>query len=97
MRERIERIIVWASIVIGVLILGSCTIAGGSGWAEGDILKHPLRALAGAFAGILGGTLIVSILLGWIYAYFLLRRDLKSIHAEIEKLSANAPPGPAQR
>jgi hypothetical protein len=94
-RERIETIILWASIVIGVLILGSCTIAAGTGLAEGDILKHPIKALAGAFAGFLGGTLIVFILFGWIYAYLLLRRDLRSILAEIAKLGTKAPRDPA--
>ena len=84
MRERIEMVVRWASVVIGVLIIGSCTFAGGS-----NLVKSPL---GGALLGFLGGALVVTILLGWIFAYFLLRRDLKAIQTEIAKLGAGASP-----
>lgn len=79
MREKIEKAFLWASMLIGLLIIGSCTVAGGS-----------TRGVLGGFAGFLGGAIFATILLGWIYAYFLLRRDLQSIHAELAKIRSGA-------
>lgn len=89
MREKLESIVRWASVILGALILGSCTVAGGFNYST----QHWL----GGLLGFLGGVLIVAILLGWIYAYFLLRRDLKSIQTDIAKLAAGAKPDPGQR
>jgi sugar phosphate permease len=83
MREKIEKVILWASMIIGLLVIGACTTAGGKS-----------AGIPGAFAGFFGGAIVATILLGWIYAYFVLRRDLKSIHAEIAKLRSGSPEDP---
>jgi uncharacterized membrane protein YdjX (TVP38/TMEM64 family) len=75
MREVFESTIGCAGAVVGVLIIGSCTIAGGS-----------IEGFLGALMGLIGGTLIAMFLVGWVYAYFLLRRDQKEILTLMEKL-----------
>lgn len=75
MRETFEMVIRWASLILGLLVIGSCAVAGGM---EGGAL--------GAVGGLFGGAIIALFLLGWIYVYFILRSDLKSIRDEIAKL-----------
>ena len=82
MKEKIERAIRWAFMIIGLLIIASCTTAGGSGIVSGE-LKDVL-------SGILGGVIVVGILFGWAYTYLSLQRDLKRIHEEIATLRAGA-------
>ena len=76
MRSKIETVVRWVSMIIGILILGSCTIAGTMMGAEGAVV------------GFLLGVVFVGCMFGWVYAYFLLRRDLESIRAEIAKLDS---------
>jgi ABC-type antimicrobial peptide transport system permease subunit len=92
MREKVEIVVRWVSMIMGALILGSCTLAGGSIFENASILKYPIGGALGMLLGFLLGALIVGVLFGWIYAYFLLRRDLKIISVEIAKLSARSPP-----
>jgi hypothetical protein len=77
MRSKIETVVRWVSMIMGILILGSCTIAG-----------TMMGAAEGAVVGLLLGVVFVGCMFGWVYAYFLLRRDLESIRAEIAKLDS---------
>lgn len=90
MRSQIEAVIRWASMIFGALILTSCTIAGGVGLGS----KDWRAGLLGAVGGFLGGLLVVGLLFGWVYVYFLLRRDLELIREDISKLQTSPQGGP---
>lgn len=87
MRGRIETITRWASLVLGALILVSCTAAGGVEFGLGR--THWWAGILGGVAGFAGGLLVVGALFGWLYVYFLFRRDLESIHKQLDDLKAN--------
>ena len=86
MRARIETMARRASVVLGALILASCTAAGSVGWGQ----EHWWAGILGGVAGFAGGLLVVGMLFGWLYVYFLLRRDLQSIHKQLDELKADA-------
>lgn len=101
MRQKIETILRWAGAIYGLLILGSCTIAGALGGGSSmfdnsfeGLLKAFAGFMIGAFGGFLGGLFFLGIFVGWLYTYLMLRSDLKVIHTEIAKLHAEEPPGP---
>ena len=101
MRQKIEMVLRWAAAIYGLLILGSCTVAGGmvggSSVVEksfGGSLKAFAGVLSGALTGFLVGLFFMGLFVGWLYTYLMLRTDLKVIHAEIAKLRAAAPPDP---
>lgn len=74
MRERIERVLRWVSVVFGTLIIGSCTVAGA------------MDSLSTALLGLLGGTFLTMLLLGWLFGYLLLRKDIASLQDALSAL-----------
>lgn len=74
MKRLIERSIRFVAIVLGPLIVISCTAVGSSDGIPG--------ALAGFAAGIVG----VVFVLGWVYGYQLLRKDIDQLSGQLDAL-----------
>jgi hypothetical protein len=96
-RAKVERVLRWGSIALGGLILTSCTVGCGAVGSMSDGSFSLLRMLSASLGGFVVGTTFVSLALGWIYAYFVLRRDIAEIHEALARMEAEAKPSPASK
>lgn len=79
MRRIVEQVAKWTSIIVGTLLLGTCTAVGSS------------QGAAGIAAGIVGGLVLALLLVGWVFAVARLNADVKAIRKDMEQLKPPAP------